>query len=133
MANQSAVLKASGLNTFQNYFNTPPGSLLEALNIVIDRDQVMMPRRGFPVYGNTFGGVNDRQKQALSYKDRVLRQVLNKLQYDNGTGTFLDFTGTVTEVQPNLRIKSIEQNGNLYFTTIDGIQKLSTNSAFNFE
>lgn len=132
MAQNSVVLRASGLNTFANYFNTPPGSLLEALNIIIDRDQIMMPRRGYPIYGALFGGVNDRQKQVLSYKDRVLRHVLDKIQYDDGFGNFIDFTGTVEEIQENLRIKSIEQNGNLYFTTIDGILKLSTNSSANF-
>lgn len=134
MAQQNLVLRASGLNTFSNYFSVSPGSLLEALNIIIDRDQIMMPRRGYPVYGTTFGGVNDRQKQALSYKDTVLRHVLSSLQYDNGTatGVFSSFSGAVNEVQPGLRIKSIEQNGNLYFTTVDGIQKLSAATSADF-
>ncbi len=129
---QSTVLRASGLNTFQNYFSLSPGSLLEALNVNIDRDQIIEPRRGFKQYGNTFGGANDRIKQLISYKGRVLRHVLTKLQYDNGSGTFFDISGTVNEVDSGLRIKSIEQNGNLYFTTSQGIKKISILNSSGF-
>jgi hypothetical protein len=132
MSSQNVVLKASGLNTFQNYFNVAPGTLIEALNVNIDRDQIIEPRRGYPQYGNTFGGVNDRCKQLLSYKNTVLRHVLTKLQYDNGNGQFLDIAGLVNEVSEGLRIKSIEQNGNLYLTTKDGIQKISIANSTQF-
>jgi hypothetical protein len=131
VANQNqVVVAAKGLNTFPNYFNLSPGALLEALNVVIDRDNVIQPRRGFFEYGNSFGGVNDRVKQIISYKNRILRHVLTALQYDDGTGVFSPFTNdTVTEVETGLRIKSIEENGNLYFTTSQGIKKISASSA----
>ncbi len=132
MATQSLVIKAQGLNTFPNYFNISPSNLLEALNIVIDRDNIIEPRRGFFEYGNTFGGVDDRVKQLTTYKNRVLRHVENDIQYDNGEGTFIDFSGEVTEVETGLRIKSNEQNGNLYFTTSEGIKKLSAANALSF-
>jgi hypothetical protein len=125
MAQQNVVLRAAGINTFVNYYNTPPGTLIEALNVNIDRDQIIEPRRGFKQYGTTFGGVNDRVKQIISYKNTVLRHVLTQLQYDNGNGQFVNITGTVNEVESGLRIKSIEQNGNLYFTTQQGVKKLS--------
>lgn len=125
MANQQVTLRAAGINTFQNYYNVAPGTLIEALNVNIDRDQIIEPRRGFKQYGTTFGGVNDRVKQIISYKNTVLRHVLTQLQYDNGNGQFVNITGTVNEIEPGLRIKSIEQNGNLYFTTQQGVKKLS--------
>lgn len=132
MANQAVTLRATGINTFVNYFNTPPGTLMEALNVNIDRDQIIEPRRGFKQYGNTFGGINDRIKQIISYKNTVLRHVLTKLQYDSGEGIFLDISGTVNEVASGLRIKSIEQNGNLYFTTSQGIKKISILNSSQF-
>lgn len=41
----------------------------------------------------------------------------------------LTFTYKVNEVVSGLRLKSIEQNGNLYFTTSEGIKKISAASA----
>lgn len=43
--------------------------------------------------------------------------------------TDLRFIYTVQEVEAGLRIKSIEQNGNLYFTTNEGIKKISSSDA----
>lgn len=126
MASNTVVIRSSGLSGFSNYFNDKPGSLLEATNVVIDRDQIIEPRRGFAVYGRQFGTSNDRTKQLLTYKNRVFRHVLSELQWDNGEGLFTALTGsTVNEIEPGLRIKSIEQNGNLYFTTSQGIKKVS--------
>lgn len=133
MASQQVVIQAKGLNNFSNYYNQSPGSLVEALNVVIDRDQIIEPRRGFKIYGDPFGFSTDRTKQLINYKNRILRHVLTDLQFDNGSGQFTNFSGdSVVEVQNGLRIKSVEQNGNLYFTTIEGVKKISATSAANF-
>lgn len=132
-SSQNVVLKAKGLNTFKNYFDVSPGTLLEANNVNIDRDEIIEPRRGFAKYGNTFGNSTDRTKQLITYKNRILRHVLSVLQWDNGSGTFSDFGGDLTEVQPGLRVKSFEQNGNLYITTSEGIKKISASSAAEFK
>lgn len=135
-SSNEVTLKIAGLHTYNNPLSSvPEGSFLEATNIVIQRKEVAEPRRGQKQYGNTFGISTNRTKQVLTYKDVVLRHVLTNLQYDSDTkGTFTNFGNatTISEVEQGLRIKSIEANGNLYFTTVDGIKKLSAQTANDF-
>lgn len=128
----SVTLKASGLNTSPNELTVPEGALFEASNVIIRRENVVEPRRGFNLYGNSFGTASDRAKQLISYKDRILRHFQSTLQYDNGSGVFTSFSGSFTEPATGVRIKSVESNGNLYFTTSDGVKKISAASASDF-
>lgn len=50
----------------------------------------------------------------------------------SNTGLSLSFTYNVQEVDEGTRIKGIEVNGNLYFTTSNGIQKISIANASDF-
>ncbi len=131
---QSALLRCRGLHTFKNLLSEiPEGSLTEAINVVVDRDGIIEPRRGFTQFGGTFGSGSDRAKQLLTYKNRILTHYGSKLAFDsNGSGSFSDFNGSYSEVQSGLRIKSIEYNGNFYFTTSEGIKKISATSASEF-
>lgn len=136
-SNQNLVLKHKGLSTYSNPLNPNvviDGSHAESLNIVIDRNEVAEPRRGFFQYGNTFGVSTDRTKQLINYKDTVLRHVLTGIQYDSdNAGSFLNFLGdAVNEIQSGLRIKYIEANGNLYFTSATGIKKISARNSADF-
>lgn len=125
----TVVLKAMGLNTSPNQLNVEEGSMLEASNIIVRRDGIIEQRRGYKLYGDSLPSVNQRTKQLLVYRDRLLRHASNFLQVDaTGTGTFETYTGNVTETQTGLRIKPVESNGNLYFTTSEGIKKLSATS-----
>jgi len=134
MASQQKVtLPARGLYSFPNILGAvPEGALTTASNVVIDRDSIITSRRGFKVYGDTFGISSNRARQLLTYKDRVLRHFSTTLQVDsNGTGTFTDLQlesggdASVTEPSTGTRIKYIEANGNLYFTSTQGIRKIS--------
>jgi hypothetical protein len=206
----TVVLEAKGLNFQPNQLSALPGSLIEGSNIIIRRDNVAEKRRGFQLYGNSFGTGTDRAKQLLTYKATLLRQYEKYLQYDSdGEGTFLTFTFTaiytytvssanatkgatysnngqtftvsdtiaaqttlittgvsiypplpsgtlslvsspggvsdstitfssfiqtgddVEEAQVGLRTKSIESNGNLYFTSSEGIRKISATTSAN--
>jgi len=101
-----SLLKIRGLNTFSNELEIPEGSLKTADNVIIDRDDVAVPRRGFADYGTALPCSVDRVSQTLEYKDRLLRHFDCTLQFDsNGTGTFSSFSGTFSPVQPCLRIK----------------------------
>jgi hypothetical protein len=123
------TLKALGLNRQPNQLEVPEGSLSLAKNVTIQRDGVLESRRGFKLYGNEFGTSSDRAKQLISYKQRILRHYSSTLQYDNGAGVFSSLAGSVLEPETGLRIKSIEANGNLYFTSSDGIKKISAKTA----
>lgn len=141
-------LKALGLNYSPNNLALPEGSLVVANDVIVRRDNVIESRRGFREYSETFGNpITDHSAQIISYKDRILNHYydsfLNKaiLQYDTGTvdsngkAIFENFnTGSddFKEVQTGLRIKSIESNKNLYFTTSEGIKKISARTASDF-
>lgn len=131
MASSTVILKAAGLVTSSNLLERPDGALTEASNIVIRRDGIIEKRRGFFLFGDQLPSANNRVKQLSVYRDRILRQFSSTLQYDSsGEGDFESYTGDVTETQSGLRVKFTQANGNLYFTTDQGIKKLSAaNSA----
>jgi len=124
----SILLKAVGLIRSPNSLNNPEGALAQASNIIIQRDNVIQSRRGFKLYGNSLGSTTDRAKQLMTYKGRLLRHYNDVLQFDDGEGEFTSFSGSYTEPEAGIRIKSIESNGNFYFTTSDGIKKISANN-----
>lgn len=137
MTQQNVTLSAKGLYTFPNKLGSvPDGALLEANNVVIDRDGVINPRRGYTFYGNVLGNSSNRSKQLIVYQDRILRHWSTTIDADSdGAGNFVtlnDQTGGVANVlEPTLgtRIKYIEAQGNLYFTSSVGIRKISALNA----
>lgn len=129
---QSPIIKARGLNTFPNQLSLSDGYLTVADNVNVSRDNVIEPRRGFGAYGTDMPNGADRATSLLTYKGRILRHIENSgiLQFDsNGTGTFSSFAGTYTPTETGLRIKGLEANSNFYFTTDDGVKKISASSA----
>lgn len=130
MANSTILLKAAGLHTSPNELERVDGALIQADNVIIRRDGIIEQRRGFNLYGDALPSAGLRVKQLTTYRSRILRHYSNILQYDsNGEGSFLDFDGSYSETQDGLRMKFIESNGNLYFTTADGIKKISARTA----
>lgn len=131
---QTKLLKARGLYSHPNLLSeVPEGALVRANNVVIDRDSVIEPRRGFAKYGTDMPNDADRANQLMTYKNRILRHYGSQIQYDSdGNGTFQLFDGTYEEVETGLRIKYAEANSNLYFTTSDGVKKISARSASDF-
>jgi hypothetical protein len=126
----TVIVAASGLVTSPNELNRPEGSLTEAKNVVIKRDGIIEQRRGFKLYGDRLPLNTQRVKQMKFYRNRLIRHYANKLQYDsNGLGKMVDFSGIVEEAETNNRLKFVESNGNLYFTTKDGIKKISAKLA----
>ena len=130
-------LQALGLNYSPNNLSLPDGSLIQADNVIIRRDNTVESRRGIKDYSNSFSSSNDRAKQLIEYKNRILAHIDNKLFFDSGNKTdgladYYQFAGTYAETQDGLRIKSIEANKNLYFTTSEGIKKISARTADDF-
>lgn len=134
----NVTLKALGLNYSPNALSLPDGSLTVANDVIIRRDNVIESRRGYKDYSEAIGISIDRPKQLIEYKDRVLVHYASKLAFDttvlnsDDRSIFDDFSGTYPEVQAGLRIKWIEANKNLYFTTADGIKKISAKTASDF-
>jgi len=77
MANK-ITLKAKGLFLNSNSLSAiPDGGLLEADDIVIDKDDIIESRRGFFLFGDTMG-IDESQvaQQLLNYQDRLIRHYL---------------------------------------------------------
>ena len=131
-------IQTVGLYSEPNQLSVPEGALTEASNVVIQRDNVIESRRGFKLFGTSFGTITDRLKQLFVYKFRLLRHWRDTLEFDTGTQTnageelFQPFDASVEEAQEGLRIKSVESNGNFYFTSSQGIRKLSASTADQF-
>jgi hypothetical protein len=131
-------LKALGLNYSPNNLALPEGSLIVADNVIIRRDNVVESRRGFNEYTDILGDGSKRSKQVIAYKNRILNHLHQTLQYDtgevdsNGKAIFDNFSGTIEEVEDGLRIKSIQSNKNLYFTTNKGIKKIAARTPADF-
>lgn len=121
-------LKAAGLNTSPNQLELVPGSMTVASNIIIKRDNVVESRRGLHLFGNSFGSSSDIAKQLLTYKDLILRHYGTTLQFQvtQDGELFSSFSGSYSEPDTGIRIKGVEANGNYYFTTSDGIKKISS-------
>jgi hypothetical protein len=135
----SILLKASGLQIEPNQLSAPEGALSEASNVIIKRDNTIEPRRGYKLYGEPFPSSSYRANQLMTYKGRILRHYDNLyIQWDTlvedalGDSIFDQFSGTFSEPETGRRIRYIEANGNLYFTTSNGIMKISALSATEF-
>jgi hypothetical protein len=141
MASSTVNLKALGLNFSPNNLELPSGSLIEANNVIIRRDDVVESRRGYKIFGEVIpqeSGQPQYTKQLMLYRDRILRYYGNKIAYQNGVlnngeARFTEFAGLFAEAQESLRTKSIQsKNGNFYFTSSEGIKKISAKSADEF-
>jgi hypothetical protein len=138
----TTLLKALGLNTQPNQLDpnsVPPGSLTVADNVIIKRDNVVESRRGYHLYGEVLGSVNNRADQLAVYRGRILRHWADTLEFDTGQvntitkqETFDQFAGTFTPVSAGLRPRFIETKGNMYFNTSEGVQKISAANASQF-
>lgn len=132
------TLQANGLNYSPNNLSLPQGSLLQADNVIIRRDNVVESRRGFAGYSEALGISSDRVKQLIEYKNIILANYADKLAFDtlvsnvDGKKIFDDFAGSYLDAQAGLRMKSIEANKNLYFTTSEGIKRISAKTAEDF-
>jgi hypothetical protein len=121
-----------GLVTSPNELARPDGAADILDNCVIDSDNVIEPRRGFAEFGNETGD-ESVVKQLMTYKGRIIRHYSNKLSFDStGNGAFLNFSGSYSELVDRLRLRYFELNSNLYFTTNEGIKKISAKSADDF-
>jgi len=126
---QQLDLKAKGLQTNPNPIGSvPPGSLEVAKNVNIDQDNVISNRRGFKTFGNAIGISDSQTINSLhNYKDRLITHYHQTLAYDsNGSGVWVNYSGTFAPPTGEQKIKSVGASGNFYFTTDAGIAKIDS-------
>lgn len=116
-------LKNIGLFTFSNQIVSPPGAMDVAVNVVIDRPDVVETRRGFKQYGTV---LTTPIYKLFAFQNKLIANHSTKLAYDStGTGTWVDYAGTFVAIT-NDKIRAVEANQNLYLTTNNGIYKIDT-------
>lgn len=141
---QTLQIKINGLYTLSNDLSeAPPGSLLIANNVVLDRDSILEPRRGFRRQLETFGSTNERANKIFEYQDRLLinygngkMAYLEDLQFEGSgqaSNTTLISTTPLTTVAAGIPITGLEIPPNTtvseVFTEVVTIGTLTTSSA----
>ncbi len=122
-AKQSVDLKIKGLHTFENPLSLPMGSLLQAVNVVVDRPDTVETRRGFKAYGDALDAIGTA---LTTFQGRLIVHNGSFLSYDSdGAGNWTNYSGSFTSAS-SYRMKFAESNKNLYFTTSNGVYKLDS-------
>lgn len=121
-------LDARGLYTNPNDLSkVPVGALLDATNIVIDRDGIAEQRRGMKAYGTPISLGGSIVDSVFNYQDTLIIHYGSKFAYDSdGLGTWVEYSGSFNLPDGAFAIHSTQANKNIYFTTDTGIWKLDT-------
>ncbi len=122
------MIKAKGLVTYGSETSLPEGSQRQAINVNIDENGVITPRRGFNDYLGPTTGVADTTaivSQIMEYKEALLRQYNNTIEYEDSNGVFQSVNGVYDQLRAGYRTKWQEANSNFFFTSSTGIKKAS--------
>lgn len=134
---QELKLKIKGLYSHSNDLSAvPDGALSKADNIVIDRDEIAEPRRGYNRSNAGFANTDHRANKLFVYQGYIFSQYSSNLlaYYSNTTSATFSTSGTWTALSgtytppTGVKMRATEANQNLYITTNNGIFKLD---AFN--
>jgi hypothetical protein len=125
---QSLLLKNSGLQTNSNQLSAvSEGALNLANNISIDKDEVAESRRGFKRLPFAAASSDIRNDRVTSYQDRIIAHRSNDntmAYYTDGVG-WTNYAGTYSHPDIDYaRMYFLQQSGNLYFTTSQGVKVL---------
>jgi hypothetical protein len=131
---QTLNLKISGLYTAPNPFSgAPDGGLLVADDVVVDQTNLGGPRRGFNLLPGALPLDADRINRFDYYRGLVDSQAYLMGQWGEtkfgyyDAGVWTPYAGSFAAPDPVLaRVRFLQQNRNLYFTTSDGIYKLDS-------
>jgi hypothetical protein len=126
---QQIQLDAKGLFTNPNDLSkVPPGALLDATNIVIDRDGIMEQRRGVKAYGVAVSLGSDVVDSMHLYQNRLILHYGSTfaLDGDGAGGSWPAYTGSYGIPTGAYAVRSVQSNKNVYFSTSSGIVKLDS-------
>jgi hypothetical protein len=119
-----AITRCLGLVTQYNPLQTAAGALIKANDCVINRENLVEDRRGYASYG----ALADSVVQLLVYSNKIIAHQGSTLSFDNGSGTFTDFSGTYS-APSGCKMRGSEAFSNLYLTTSLGVQVATALSA----
>lgn len=114
---QDKILKCLGLVAQYNPLSTQPGALSRANDCMVRRENIVEDRRGHKLYGSQA----TQTAQLMGYLSTVLSHRGSAVSYDNGSGTFTDYSGSYSAITGQ-KMRFVEQFSNLYATTSGGIK-----------
>lgn len=125
-----SVLDAKGLYTYANRLGqqSPPGAMSNALNVNCDEIGITTTRRGFDFYSSHQFTVGGGYVTKLFVYENIMFASFNGGQFaqDNGSGTWTTYGSGFTMLPPSGGfLHQMLAGGNSYFTTSNGIYKLS--------
>lgn len=124
---QKLDLQLKGLFTSPNNLSAiPQGALEVANNVVINNVNVVESRRGQTQYGTALTIGSGQVNKLFNYATSLIVSYDNKLAYDSGSGTWVNYSGTYSPPSSNFKIRSLEALRNFYFTTNQGVYKLDS-------
>lgn len=125
---QSLVLKHKGLFTNSNQLSAvPQGAQSLAKNIVIDKDEIAEPCRGFTRLGDAPASALVRNDRITTYQDKLIvrRSNDNTMAYYTAGVGYTNYAGTYEHPDADYaRMQFSQAKGNLYFTTLSGVKVL---------
>lgn len=135
---QALSTKIRGLYTFPNDFSSiPEGALSVADNVVIDRDSIAEPRRGFAYLAKTagradYGNAADRAVKIFFYDDTVIVQLKNgstySLDYFDTTTGWNVLSASFNPPSSVVKTRGVIAKKNLYLTSNDGVYRVASKS-----
>jgi hypothetical protein len=114
---QDKITRCTGLVAQYNPLTTLPGALSKANDCFIRRENMIEDRRGHKLYGT----LSTQPAQLMSYSNTVLAHRGSNVAYDNGSGTFTDYSGSYS-APSGQKMRFTEQFSNLYGTTSLGVK-----------
>lgn len=125
---QELKLKIAGLYTSPNELSSvPEGALLKATNIDILKDNIAEPRRGFARLSAGYSDISHRTDATWFYQTKqfahhgTLGSAANISYFSGGTWNSV---GAYSAPTSSTKIKTLNSNQNLFFTSSAGIKKL---------
>lgn len=125
-----SVLDAKGLYTYNNPLGAQsvPGSMQVASNVNCDEVGITTTRRGFEFYSNQQFTVTAGYITKMFVYENIMFASYNNGQFaqDNGSGTWTTYGSGFTMKPPaGGFLHQMLAGGNSYFTTLNGVYKLS--------
>lgn len=131
------IRKFLGLFAQRNTFDVPDGAMEEANNVVVADDDTLTKTRGFYEY---YDPASDTLNALFLYQNKLMAVFSDEMAYftdtgsaPNETGSRTNLTGATVTVTAPRQSRSVEQSGNLYWTTDLGVLKIDAFDATVYE
>lgn len=121
---ENLLLKPTGLWTYPNALSAvPQGALIDALNVIMSRPNVLTQRRGINKFGTVRSGNTNK---IYNFQNRLIIHNGTTFSYDSdGSGTWTAYSGSFSPPTGAIVPRSFQANKNLFFLTSTGVKKLA--------